>query len=80
MNRTKGTTQVGTSLDSALVAELKAFAMDRGETLREVLEAAIRRHMANPPPIKVPPPPPVYPPLPPVAPPPINSKKATKRK
>jgi hypothetical protein len=81
MNRTKGTTQVGTSLDSALVESAREFAKSRGETFREVLEAALQRHMANPPPIKTPPPPPVYPPLPPFPPPkPATSAPAVKGK
>ena len=65
MPRTKGTKQLGAEITDALVDEVRAFASKRGETLRQVIEAALRRHMDNPPPV-VPPPPPVYPPLPPV--------------
>lgn len=65
MPRTKGTKQFGAEITAELVDEVKAFATKRGETVRRVIEAALRRHMDNPPPV-VPPPPPVYPPLPPV--------------
>lgn len=75
----KGTEQLGAGIDVKLAAELRAFAKSRGESLRSVIEAALRRHMDNPPPL-VPPPPPVYPPLPPVtAPEPAAAKKGKKK-
>jgi hypothetical protein len=61
----KGTEQIGVGIDSALVIQLRAFAGSRGETIRAVVEMALRRHMANPPPPTVPLPPPITP-LPPV--------------
>jgi hypothetical protein len=51
---------------SELASETEAFAKDRGETFREVVIQALRRHMANPPPPPVPLPPPPLVPLPPV--------------
>lgn len=65
MATAKGTETLGVGINKDLAAEMRAFAAKRGETMREVLEAAVRRHMDNPPPL-VPPPPPIYPPLPPV--------------
>lgn len=62
----KGTSQLATQLDSELLAAVRGFAQSRNETLREVLELALRRHLANPPPVILPPP---IPPLPPLAPP-----------
>ena len=39
---------------------IRNFASDRGESIRQVLEMAIRRHIANPPPkLEIPPLPPV---------------------
>lgn len=58
---TKGTKQVGLELAEELVDQLREFARDRGETVRQVVEAALRRHFAYPPP---PPPPPTPPPAP----------------
>ncbi|VTU02458.1 unnamed protein product [Gemmataceae bacterium] len=66
MARTKGAKQFAAEVNEALLDEFKAFCEGRGETLRYNLEAAMRRHMDNPPPPVSPPPPPVYPPLPPV--------------
>lgn len=66
---TKGTRQMAVEVTTLLADEFKAFCKGRGETVRQNLEAAMRRHMDNPPPPLVPPPPPVYPPLPPVTPP-----------
>jgi hypothetical protein len=65
MAQAKGTEQLGVGIDLNIAAELREFVKKRGETIRAVVEAALRRHMDNPPPL-VPPPPPVYPPLPPV--------------
>jgi hypothetical protein len=79
MPRTKGAKQVGAEIDEVLLQNAKDFAKGRGETFREVLEAALRRHMANPPPVKTPPPPPVYPPLPPVPPPGSPAKRQKKK-
>lgn len=79
MPRTKGAKQVGAEIDAELLAFAKEFAKARGETFREVLEAALQRHMANPPPIKTPPPPPVYPPLPPFPPSSAPAGKGTKK-
>ena len=63
---TKGTIQLGMELDGELVKVVRSFAKSRDETLREVVEMALRRHLANPP-AKVEPPP--LPPLPPFPPP-----------
>jgi hypothetical protein len=57
----KGTKQVLLELPEGLVADAKAFAASRGETLKEVVIGALRRHMAYPPQPK---PPPVPPPIP----------------
>lgn len=65
MAQAKGTKQLGVGIDERLADEFKTFCESRGETIRAAVEAALRRHMDNPPPM-VPPPPPVYPPLPPV--------------
>ena len=65
MAQAKGTEQKGVGIDARLAAEFREFVRKRGETIRAAIEAALRRHMDNPPPV-VPPPPPVYPPLPPV--------------
>jgi hypothetical protein len=51
---------------SELATETEAFAKGRGESFREVVIQALRRHMANPPPPPVPLPPPPLVPLPPV--------------
>ena len=59
---TKGTTQLGVEVDNDLIAYVRDFAKSRKETMREVVEIALRRHIANPPPIIEPPP------LPPMAP------------
>jgi hypothetical protein len=66
---TPGTKQVGLELAGALVDELRRFAAGRAETMRQVVEQALRRHMDNPPPI------PPLPPLPPVAPPKTRRRK-----
>lgn len=61
---TKGTKQLGAELSAELVDRFRSFAKGRGESIREHLEMALERHMANPPPpLK-----PAAPPLPPVPP------------
>ena len=55
------TTPLNTGIDPALAEAVRKFATGRGEKLRVVIEQALRRHMANPPPQLV------IPPLPPVA-------------
>jgi hypothetical protein len=52
-------------LPPALVDEVKAFGSGRGQKFRDVVEAALRRHLAYPPPIEPPPPPAPPPPIPP---------------
>jgi hypothetical protein len=50
-----------------VIEQAKQFAKDRGEKFRDVVEQALRRHMAYPPPVEQPPtpaPPPVPPPHP----------------
>ena len=56
----KGTESLALGIDARLMADLREFVEKRGEKIRAVVEAALRRHMANPPPI------PELPPLPPV--------------
>jgi hypothetical protein len=41
-------------LPTEVVDRLRAFAATRGESVRHVLEAAVRRHMAYPPPLVTP--------------------------
>ena len=53
-------------LSAQLVAETESFAKSRGESFKAVVEMALRRHMANPPPPPVPQPLPPLVPLPPV--------------
>jgi hypothetical protein len=65
----KGTAQLAAQLDEHLLAAVREFARSRGETLREVLELALRRHLANPPAIQE------LPPLPPFPPPKPAGKK-----
>lgn len=55
----KGTEPLAVGLDSTLMAEFRTFAERRGEKIRAVVEAALRRHMANPPSQELPPLPPV---------------------
>lgn len=65
---TQGTKQLGAEIDAELVDRVRAFARGRKETMREVLEMALRRHLANPPlPLPDPPPLPPLTALPPVA-------------
>lgn len=61
---TKGTRQLGVEVAETLIEEVRAFAVARGEKLRQVVEEALRRHMAYPPPPVPPVPPPVPAPLP----------------
>jgi hypothetical protein len=79
MATAKGTKQLNVGITAELMEELQQFVEERGETLRRVVEGALRRHMDNPPP-NVPPPPPVYPPLPPVTPPEPSAPKKGKGK
>ncbi len=60
---TPGTSQLNLEIETGLRERLRAFTEERGEKVRHVVEAALRRHMDNPPP---PPKPPELPPLPPV--------------
>jgi hypothetical protein len=53
---TKGAKPLYLELPEALLAELQAFAGGRGETVKQVVELAVRRHMAYPPPPPAPPP------------------------
>ena len=64
-NATHGTRQLGLEVDADLVGQVKEFAKARGETLRKVVETALRRHMTYPPPVEAPLPPPPPPPVPP---------------
>jgi hypothetical protein len=68
----KGTEPLQVGIDEELMAELRAFVGKRGETFRAVVEAALRRHMANPPPILE------LPPLPPLTV-PVQTKRRSKR-
>lgn len=72
----KGTRQLNADLSADLVERFRAFVEGRGEKLREHLEMALERHLANPPPPLRPPP---APPLPPVVPEPAGSKKPRKK-
>jgi hypothetical protein len=72
---TKGTGLLGVEIDLALLDQFKDFARSRHETQREVVELALRRHMANPPTLEPPPLPPLVPPSPEPAP-----KKGGKKK
>ena len=66
----RGTAQVNAELPVELLDEVKAFALGRGQTVREVIARALRRHLDSPPPL-----PPPDPPLPPDAAPPKRKKK-----
>jgi hypothetical protein len=46
----KGTKQVNAELEAELLDRLKAFAEERGQTVRYVIERALIRHLDNPPP------------------------------
>lgn len=72
----KGTSQLGVGIATELFDEVKAFAEGRGQTLRHVVERALRRHLDSPPPIVT------EPPLPPAPPEVVKSasKKPTKGK
>ncbi len=79
MATAKGTKQLNVGVAATLLEEFQGFVEKRGETLRSAVEAALRRHMDNPPPVAPPPPPPVYPPLPPVTSPATGQKPAPKK-
>jgi hypothetical protein len=66
---TKGTKQTNLELPIEVIDRAREFAKSRGETLSEVVVAALRRHMANPPPL------PGSVPLPPVTAPEPKGKK-----
>ena len=54
------TEPLNTHVDPELAKAVRQFALKRGEKLRAVIEMALRRHMANPPPqMDIPPLPPV---------------------
>lgn len=54
------TVPLNTRISSEIDVALRDFCDQRGEKIREVLEMAIRRHLANPPPkIDIPPLPPM---------------------
>ena len=53
---TKGAAPLYLELPAELLAEVRAFAETRGETVRQVAVMAFRRHMTYPPPPPVPPP------------------------
>lgn len=69
---TPGTGQLSAEVELELLAELRAFAAARGETVRRVIERAVRRHLDNPPPVVI-----ADPPLP-ADPPPAPKKKGRK--
>ncbi len=60
MATAKGTEQLNVGIDASLMEELRQFTTKRREKIRAVVEAALRRHMDNPPPLAE------LPPLPPV--------------
>ena len=51
MAMAKGTSPLAVGVETPLLEELKAFAEGRGQTLRYVVERALRRHMDSPPPL-----------------------------
>lgn len=57
---TPGTGQLNLEIELALLQHFREFVRNRGETQREAVEMALRRHMGNPPPK------PELPPLPPL--------------
>jgi hypothetical protein len=65
--------------DLDFLSTAQGFAESRGESFKEVVMQAIRRHMANPPPPPVPVTPPPLVPLPPVASPATAKPTAKKR-
>lgn len=67
----KSATQINVELEPALLDRLKAFAEERGQTLKHVVGSAITRHLDNPPPL-VP-----DPPLPPAPPEPADTVKGS---
>lgn len=52
----KGARQVNAELPPELLDRLKAFAEERGQTIRYVIERALVRHMDSPPPLQADPP------------------------
>ncbi len=54
-NPMKGTKQVLMELPEGFVQDVKTFAMDRGQTFKDVTIEALKRHMAYPPPKPEPP-------------------------
>jgi hypothetical protein len=56
----RSTVALSTRIDPALDAQVRAFCDERNEGIREVVEMALRRHLASPPPKAV------VPPLPPL--------------
>ena len=48
-NATTGTKQLNLEMSEDVLTAARAFAADRGETLRAVFEQAVQRHMACPP-------------------------------
>jgi len=71
---TPGTGQLNLEIESSLLERLRGFVRERDETMRRVVEMAIRRHLDYPPP---PPKPPKVIPLPPIA---SSDKPATMTK
>lgn len=71
-NPTKNSRTFTAELPVDLLEAFSQFAESRGETKREVLIAALRRHMAHPPP------PPVVPELPPL--PPVTTPGPAKKR
>lgn len=54
------TAPLGVQIDPDVIQALREFAEERDESIRSIVELAIRRHLANPPPrIEVPPLPPL---------------------
>lgn len=73
----KNTKQFNYEITDALADEFRAFCKGRGQSVREQLEIALRRHLDNPPP---PPQPVELPPLPPVTPPaPVATAKKPRK-
>lgn len=58
--RANGTKQLSTAIAAEVRDQLDRFARERGETLRTVVETALRRHFAQPPPPPAPPEAPPY--------------------
>lgn len=73
-----GVTQINFELPPEMLDEVKAFAEARGQSLKFVMQRALRRHLDNPPPLLPDPPMPPGDPEP-GKPKPENGKKATKK-